>query len=933
MHTPKTTDNVRRFLLRGLATGLLFTQSALLLPAQTATPAATAPEKNPDGSDKVVVLETLKVTSGFASSLAAAADAKQNNKALVEVLMPEDIGKLPDISIADSLTRLTGITSQRINGRNQQITIRGFSPDFSIGTFDGVEQATTNDNRTTEYDQYPSDLVGGVVVYKTTQASQVGGLAGTIDMLTTSPLSITGRVIAAKATYNWTDYNQLTPGVAKTGNNYSASYIDHFANNTEGIFIGYSHMENPYQGKQWSSWGYPSAPGGAMVLGGARIFSQSELLKRDSFVAVLESQPNESIHSKIDLFYSKYDDHELLGGMQIPMSQWSGAQLTPGFTVTDGLVTDQTLTNVNPVLEALVTRWKATMESAIWNLELAQKSTWPVKLTTGWSSAERKQEVLETYAGLGFNNTETNPATMRVVSMAGPNPPVITSSNDFSDASLFKITDPQGWGVGALPVTGQEGYLKYFAEKDIADSVKLSTKHELGWKVIKSVEFGASYSERYKYAAQNPTGYLVNSNGQPTAPLGTLNGTTDLSYAGNLKPIAWNADGLLDSGALTLLQNPNPGTFVGDDFHVNEEITRPYVQAELKGTIGSLPYEGNIGVVANFTKQSSTGLSAGGGTLVTPVSASDSYSDLLPSLNLLFKPTDQDIIRFSIGRQEQRPRMYDMRASRNYGYNPTFATSTTVSPWSGNSGNPALRPWVSDSIDLGYEHYFAHGQGYFSVAGFMKKLRSYIYQQNVLTDFTGYNYTSATAPVLWTGYSSTMVNGEGGNVRGLEATLQFTSELLTHGAVKGFGLVLNGLLVDSNIKPWGPTGPDAPLPNLSERSGNITLYWERYGFAARVTAHYQSATREYIQNLGAPTPSNFGTPNDGYSTEIPFHTIDAQVSYDFPRSSMLKGLSVYLDGRNLNDAALVQYNNGDSRQLGNWQKYGAAYSLGVAYKF
>jgi iron complex outermembrane receptor protein len=894
-------------------------------PAPTATPAT--PDKD------VVVLEAFKVTSGFASSLAAAADAKQNSNALVEVLMPEDIGKLPDISIADSLTRLTGITSQRVNGRNQEITIRGFSPDFSVGTLEGVEQATTNDNRGVEYDQYSSDLVGGVVVYKTGQASLVGGLAGTVDILTLSPLSTTGQVVAVKATHNWTSYSQLTPGVSKTGNNYSASYINQFAGGTEGIYVGFSHMENPYEGKQWSSWGYPSAPDGSLVLGGARIFTQSELLTRNSVVAVLESKPDENIHSKVDVFYSKYDDHRLLGGMQIPMSQWSGAQLAPGYTVTGGLVSNQTLTQVNPVLEQLVDRFKTTMESAIWNLELAQKSEWPVKLTAGWSMAKRAEEVLETYAGLGFNNTETDPATLKIISTAGPNPPIITSSNDFSNASQFTITDPQGWGVGTLPATGQEGYLKYFAEKDIADSAKVSTTHTLGGNIFKDVEIGASYSQRYKYAAQYPTGYLVNSSGQPTAPLGTLNGTTDLSYAGNLKPIAWNADNLLNSGALTLIPNPNPGSYVGDDYRVYEYIYRPYIQADLKGKIGGVPYEGNIGVAANLTKQTSTGQSAGGGTLVTPVSASDSYATVLPALNMIFKPSDKDVIRLFIGRQEQRPRMYDMRASRDYGFNPIYASSTAISPWSGSSGNPNLHPWEANAIDLGYEHYFAHGQGYISLAAFDKKLLNYIYQQNTLTDFTGYNYTGAIAPVLHTGYTSTNVNGQGGNVRGLEATAQMTSELITGGAVKGFGIVLNGLLVDSSIQPWGPTQPTAPLPNLSKKSGNITFYWERYGFSARVTAHYQSETREYIQNLGVPNPGSYGTPGDGYSTEIPFHTIDAQISYEFGKNSALKGLSLWLDGRNLNDAALIQYNNGDPRQLGNWQKYGASYNVGAAYKF
>jgi iron complex outermembrane receptor protein len=277
--------------------------------------------------------------------------------------------------------------------------------------------------------------------------------------------------------------------------------------------------------------------------------------------------------------------------------------------------------------------------------------------------------------------------------------------------------------------------------------------------------------------------------------------------------------------------------------------------------------------------------------------------------------------------------MYDMRASRDYGYNATYASSTTVSPWSGSSGNPNLKPWESDSIDLDYEHYFKHGQGYVSVAVFEKKLLSYIYQQSVLTDFTGYNYTSATAPVLWQGQTSTPVNGQGGNVQGLEVTGSLTSDLLTDGAVKGFGVVLNGTLVNSNIRPWGPNNPTAPLPNLSKQSGNATVYWERYGFSARVSCHYQSATREYVLNLGVPNFNGVGTPNDGYSTEIAQHTIDAQLGYDFGKKSALHGLSIFLDGRNLNDAPLIQYNNGDPRQLGNWQKYGATYSMGASYKF
>jgi len=119
---------------------------------------------------------------------------------------------------------------------------------------------------------------------------------------------------------------------------------------------------------------------------------------------------------------------------------------------------------------------------------------------------------------------------------------------------------------------------------------------------------------------------------------------------------------------------------------------------------------------------------------------------------------------------------------------------------------------------------------------------------------------------------------------------------------------------------------------MSKKSGNFTLFYENYGFSARVNLHYQSQTREYVVQFGVPQFSNFGTPNDGYSEEIPYKTVDAQVSYAFKKGA-LKGFTLYLEGRNLNNAPLITYNNGDSRQLMNWQKYGATYSMGLSYKY
>jgi iron complex outermembrane receptor protein len=956
MHTKDSNPNPRSGRIRSVAVGLISLAASLSAFAQTASPPAptgnaqdanaqpnvnttttttttTAPGGHSEGSgDQVVVLNEFTVNGSYASSLEMAAQLKQNSDAIVEVIAPEDIGVLPDVSIADDLVRLTGLTSERVNGRNQEITIRGLDPDFNVFTVDGVEQATTGDNRDAQYDQYPSELIGGATVYKTGQASLIGGIGGTVDLQFTSPLSIDHRVIAVDAFYNWTDLGQLTPGQKVAGESYSASYVDQFANGTEGVFVGYAHRETPYEGQQFQAWGYPTT-GGNLILAGMKLYDQNDLLKGDSAVAVIESKPTDFIHSKLDFFLSYSNENQLLRGMEVPMDIYGPAVLQPGYTVTNGLITDFTLTRVNPVVRNMDTQIISHLASAIWNLELGEKTSWPVHFQAGWSSAKQSQEVLETYSGLYFANSETNGGdTFVVTDNAGPNPPSVVSSTNYANASLFSLTDPDGYGTYNFPASGMEGYIKYFISYDVADSYKVMTKHELDASIFKDVEVGVSYSDRYKQFGQNPTGYLLNSNGQSTAPLPPLLGTTNLSFIGNLHTVAYDPNAAVASGRYTFVPNPNPGSYEGDNYRVWEDVTRPYVQFDLKGNLGDVPFDGNIGVMADFATQSSDGFSGNGGNIVYPVSGGATYADVLPSLNLIFKPTPKDFIRLFVGRQEMRPTMYQMRSARDYGYNATDALSTITSPWSGTSGNPDIRPWLSNSADLSLEHYFGKGGGYVRVGVFEKKLLSYIYQQNTVTNFAGYPYTSAQPPVLTDGITSQYVNGQGGNISGVEADVQLSSEVLTGGAVKGFGIQLNGLLVDSKIQPWGPSNPSAPLPDMSKKTANATLYYESHGFSARVTEHYQSETREYIVQFGVPNFAGLGSPGDGYSEEIPYHTVDAQVSYAF-RWGPLKGLTLYLEGRNLNDAPLITYNNGDPRQLANWQKYGASYRTGASYKF
>src|SRR6476659_5909712 len=221
-----------------------------------ATAPATTPARSKDQTQTPAAqkkqaqqLETVTVT-GIRTGIEAAIDTKQNSTSIVEAISAEDIGKLPDVSIAESLARLPGLAAQRVAGRAQLISVRGLSPDFSTTLLNGSEMASTGDNRSVEFDQYPSELLSGVTVYKTPDAGLVGqGLSGTIDLQTVRPLNFADSVFVVGLRGQ---HNSLgsAANASANGNRFNASYIGQFADRTFGVSFGYSHLDTPIQENQ-----------------------------------------------------------------------------------------------------------------------------------------------------------------------------------------------------------------------------------------------------------------------------------------------------------------------------------------------------------------------------------------------------------------------------------------------------------------------------------------------------------------------------------------------------------------------------------------------------------------------------------------------------------------------------------------------------------
>jgi len=901
----------RAWLMTGGATGL-----ALAFAVAGSAQAQGAPSGATAQDDAKV--EEIVVT-GIRRGIEGAISLKKSSTSIVEAVSAEDIGKLPDMSIAESIARLPGLTAQRLDGRGQVISIRGLAPDFTTALLNGREQVSTGDNRGVEFDQYPSELLSAVVVYKTPDAGLIGqGLAGTADMRTVRPLAFGKRALAVGARYEWNDIGALNAGTKAHGNRFSISYIDQFMDGKLGLALGYAHMESPYQAERWNAWGYPTDGSGNLVLGGAKPYVQSSMLKRDGVIGVLEFKPTDTFSSSLDVFYSKFRNHQIQRGIELPLV-WGGVPLT-GAQASGGFVKSGAFNGVKGVVRNDGNDRDATIKSVGWNNKFNVGDDWTLISDLSWSKVERTDQIVESYSGTGRSGVgATDNMTF---AMNDDGVAIFKSTLNYADPNVIKLTSPQGWG-GDIITGGQDGYLNQPHIQDELKAVRLSASKALD-DGLSSFEVGFNYSERSKGLVNDE--WFLRAKGSPASvaiPSSAIVGTTSLAFIGIGGMVSYDPFALISGGAYDLVRNPNADVLV-KSWDVEEKVTLGYVKANIDAAVGNVPVTGNFGFQIVHTDQSSTALGASGtgaGVTRTNLAGGKTYTDFLPSMNLQFHLPAEQTLRFAVARTLARPRMDQMRASKTFSYDAAKANNTDInfSPWSGSGGNPELEPWRADAYDVSYEKYFGR-QAYVSLAAFYKDLKTYVYDQSVVFDFTGFP-TGGGVPATSQGLVTTPQNGKGGKLKGVEFAASIPGALFTEW-LDGFGATFSASYTDSSIHP-NPNDLSTPIPGLSKTVANLTVYYEKNGFSFRVSDRYRS------KFLGEVT--GFGNGRN-YRMVKGESVVDSQIGYTFSDGPM-NGLSILAQVNNLTNEPFVTYQNNDPRQVIDYQNYGRTYLVGLNYRF
>ena len=963
--SPRAAAFSRNFLKAGVA--VLAVAAATPALAQTAPAPAAAPATND--------AETI-VVSGYARSLQNAIRTKKVSTELIESISAEDVGKLPDVSITDSLSRLPGLAVQEAAGRAKYISIRGFGPDYTTATLNGRVIATVDDNRRFDYGQYPGDLFQQIDVIKTPYAALLNqGLAGTVNLQTYDPLT-QKNAFAINVQGEKNQYGKLNPDSAGMGYKVSALYTHKFADNTLGISLGFSAIQDTTQDYHWATGGgngnYYGPGNTSDALGAIRPddiqnYVNSNTLYRQSGFGHITYRPSDKFEMSVDALYTQTKTREYSRGWEFPLASWSHDSLVPGSETASGGYVTSMQWQANPVLRNDFNTSDGRTFAIGGNLKYHFNDSVKLVLDANYSRAHRHDNTYEIYGGISFQNVGTPGypfGTATVSRLSDGTYGVNVAGVNWADPAQVSLTDPQGWG--------QVGFNNVPDLHDTVKGFKAELDGDLHGGFFKSWQVGVNYSDETKVSAY--TGYFICLPGAPGTTSvgncgswpGTNGGANSVAIpssivVGSVEPYGVTGTSIIAVNPVAAqgLLRTAPQSFASDAaryWTVEEKVLTGYIQANFDGDVGDKRVRGNIGAQIVNTNQGTNGNQALTATTFNTTSFDTKYTYFLPSANFSVELERNLFVRLGASRTLARATLDDENGSFSVSYCGSTGNGNAAVPTGcnnvptingkvpvlqGTGGNPYLRPYFSTNIDGSIEKYFAHDQGKIAIAGYYKAISNFTTQNlnlnsgsvnsNGPNSSTTYSTDCSAVSSYLNGavlqanqtyscWTSAPVNAGRGWVLGFEASATIPLSVLSP-ALDGFGVIGNWAHTSSEIK--FSNGNAVTLPGLSKDVIQAQVYFEKYGFNARASYTHRSGFLGDYQLFNAQVEQNLTNP---------LSTLDAQIGYDFKHGPM-KGLSLYVQGHNLTNAVQTSYVNQDPKETNIRDQYGAQYLFGATYKF
>lgn len=861
-------------LLMASSTVALFMLGAASAAAQSSTvptaPSAAAP------ADSTVV-----IVSGLRKSLQSAAQVKRKASQIVDSIVAEDIGKLPDTNIAETLQRIPGVQiSRNTRGEGNAYVVHGLKQVMT--TLNGRLLFTVANRSATLLD-FSADLLSGVDVYKTATADQIeGGLGGLIDVHAARPFDFKGAHAAFTVAGNYSYiHDKLTP---RTSGIVSDRWLT--PHGEFGVLAGFQYEEIDSGGYQTATNAYTannalydfngdghlnSANNADLVQVPTQYKSQYERgeRRRGAIYTSFQWKPDDDLMLFTDLLWSYSGGHS---STKVLLIKPDGATTAgAGWTFKNGTDIPSTLSYLNVPVQTQ----QGFSDNPYNNYLASVGGKWH---HNRWSADA--QIDIERSAGPFYSRSITlqGRAPGASVDLSGAEPKMTLTGFDPTNVANFAFS---GYSDLGQRTDGKDTSLKADARYDF----------DHGWltALLAGVRFARheAFNEVYSVGFTPPTRVNIN------VPLSAVTEETpdNLFFGDNGGTLTqWVTikrdilKQMLSTRDLVHVTESDQNYSLGNIYDYHETIGSAYAEAQYAFNLG-IPFDGNIGVRdvhtdgTNHVYQPATASTPGAvqdkdGKSYTKVSGGSPYDNVLPSFNIRAKFSDDLFLRGAYSKAISRPEFGSL--------SPALVLAATGN--TGSGGNPALQPVKADQYDASLEYYFGRSN-YSAFSLFDKEVDGFIQSYSVTEQINGTAYQISRPR-----------NAGTGKIQGAELTYQQFFDFLP-GPWSGLGIQANYTYVESRLSARAMVNGQpfiyyVPAEQLSKNSYNLTGIYEKGPISMHLSYNWRS---KYLNT----------TSGDGFSRpvwEAPLNSLDVSATYTLnPR------MSIKFDAVNLTKSSQHQY--------------------------
>jgi TonB-dependent receptor len=821
----------------------LFLSVAFIAIAHPAYAQQSAEEATAVSDDENVRYEII--VTGIRQSLDAGISVKRESLQIVDSIVAEDIGKLPDINVAESLQRVSGVQIKRSLGEGTQVSIRGLTQNLTLVNGRDVIDASGRGGsgldslNTGSYGllaQLPSEIIQRLDVTKLSAASDIeGALSGTVNIITARPLAGKDDVYAFSVEGLYNDRAD------KFGVRASALLSHHFTDNF-GALINLSYSKrNIRDESSFSLSGYQPlgaafdtgatantlGPGGTAIsrnpdgtgapgfyLADIRLTEIEDVRERFGVNATVQWEIDADSEMAFDLLYSRQNiDRD---------RNWFAANLSGNGNVYRSLTFSPSETVIAGTLN---TNLQTNTES------YENKGTTLAAGLNGKTKIDR----FELSADIGYSRSKQD-AIQHFLRLNSRIPYLVAF--DFRNVDVPSFTPPAG-----LDLTNPLlfNFTNYFDNENINSSESKSARIDGIWEIdtsfLRSFKFGGRYSELDVSidTLQSQLGGAVPAETVPDSYriglLNILNGASGYVPQPVLLPVLFGGGKELSCEVRG--SRCTPYIFQPlSSYDTVEKTMAAYAQFDFDTDLGGVGVRGNAGIRYVHTNFRAIGsrTSASSTATILPVDVRKTSEDFLPSISVRADITDDLVIRAGFAEVLARPNSGDQ--------NPGL-TLTITPPFTASAGNAELEPFRGKQYDLSAEYYFAPSS-ILSVGLFKKDLKSFIVRAASNEVFDGVTYL-VNRPR----------NGANASLKGFEVIFQNNFTFLP-APLDGLGVLVNYSYITSKTRDLNSrTGQPLPLTGLSKHNVNLVGYYEKGPIGLRVAYNWRDKFLDSIGSGGA----------------------------------------------------------------------------------